>query len=127
MVNVREFGAVGDGATKDTAAIQKALDKGGTVIVPPGTYLAGTLYLHDDTELHLEPGATLLASPDPADYNADDFCPQNRVHKGDWARGAHFIVAVEARNVAITGTGKIDGNRQACATPTASTSTAAAV
>ena len=117
MVNVREFGAVGDGVTKDTAAIQKALDKGGTVVVPPGTYLAGTLYMHDDTELRLEPGATLLASPDPADYNVDDFCPQNRVHKGDWARGAHFIVALEARNVAITGTGRIDGNRQAFFTP----------
>ena len=103
--------------TKDTAAIQKALDKGGTVVVPPGTFLAGTLYLRDNTELHLEPGATLLASPDPNDYNADDFCPQNRVHKGDWARGAHFIVAVEAKNVAITGSGRIDGNRQAFFAP----------
>ena len=113
MVNVRDFGAVGEGTTKDTAAIQKALDKGGTVVVPPGTYLSGTLYLRDNTELHLEPGATLLASPDPADYNADDYCVQNRVHTCDWASGAHFITAVEARNVAITGTGKIDGNRQA--------------
>ena len=43
MLNIRDFGAVGDGATKDTAAIQKALNKGGTVVVPPGTFLAGTL------------------------------------------------------------------------------------
>ncbi len=113
MVNIRDFGAVGDGKTKDTAAIQKALDRGGTVIVPPGTFLAGTLYLRDNTELRLEPGATLLASPDPADYNADDFCVQNRVHKSEWASGAHFIVAVEVHNVAITGPGRIDGNRSA--------------
>ena len=61
MLNVRDLGAVGDGKTKDTAALQKALDQGGTVVVPPGTYLSGTLYLHDDTELRLETGATLLA------------------------------------------------------------------
>ena len=69
--DVRAFGAMGDGATKDTAAIQRALDAcaktGGTVVVPPGTYLTGSIYLGDATELHLEAGATLLGSPDLAD------------------------------------------------------------
>ena len=45
MINVRDFGAVGDGITKDTAAIQRAIDAGGMVMFPPGIYLAGTLYL----------------------------------------------------------------------------------
>ncbi|MBO7687879.1 MAG: hypothetical protein J6V72_15940, partial [Kiritimatiellae bacterium] len=48
--NVRTFGAVGDGSTKDTAAVQRALDAcaqagGGRVTVPPGTYLIGSVYL----------------------------------------------------------------------------------
>ena len=43
MKNVRDFGAVGDGRTKDTAAVQRAIDAGGMVNFPPGTYLCGTL------------------------------------------------------------------------------------
>ena len=113
MRNVRDFGAVGDGRTKDTAAIQKAIDAGGVVCFPPGTYLSGTLYLRSGGGLHLEPGATLLASPDKADYNADDFCPQNAVFSKENVSGAHFIVALEQHDVSITGGGTIDGNRQA--------------
>ena len=45
MNNVKDFGAVGDGKTLDTAAIQRAIDAGGVVNFPPGTYLTGTLYL----------------------------------------------------------------------------------
>lgn len=113
MNNVRDFGAKGDGVTKDTAAIQKAIDAGGMVCFPPGTYLSGTIYLKSDTGLFLEPGAILKASPDKEDYNADDFCPQNRVFTIENVSGAHFIVAVEQKNVTICGNGRIDGNRQA--------------
>ena len=67
--DVKEFGAVGDGVTKDTQAIQAALDAGGLVFFPPGTYLSGTLHLRSGGGLLLSPGATLLASPDPEDYN----------------------------------------------------------
>ena len=66
MTNVRDFGAVGDGISKDTAAIQQAIDAGGIVYFPPGTYLAGTLYLRSHGGLDLAPGAVLKASPDPA-------------------------------------------------------------
>ena len=113
MNNVRDFGAVGDGKTKDTAAIQKAIDAGGMVYLPPGVYLSGTLYLKSDGGLDLAPGATLLASPDKADYNADDFCVQNSVFSSEKASGAHFIVAVEQKNIVIRGGGVIDGNRKA--------------
>ena len=78
MNNVLDFGARGDGIAKDTAPVQAALDAGGIVFFPPGTYLCGTLYLRSNGGLELSPGAVLLACPDREDYNADDFCPQNR-------------------------------------------------
>ena len=113
MNNVRDFGAVGDGITKDTAAVQKAIDAGGMVYFPPGTYLCGTLYLKSHGGLHLEAGATLLASPDKEDYNADDFCIQNSFSVKEQSSGGHFIVALEQENVTIEGAGRIDGNRKA--------------
>ena len=108
MNNVRDFGAVGDGATLDTAAIQRAIDAGGVVNFPPGTYLTGTLYLKSYGGLHLESGATLLASSNPEDYNADDFCKQNRPRYHEEASGAHLIVGVEVTRVVISGDGIID-------------------
>lgn len=113
MNNVRDFGAVGDGKNKDTASIQKAIDEGGMVFFPPGIYLSGTLYLKSNGGLELAPGAVLLASPDRADYNTDDFCEQNAVFTSENVSGAHFIVAVEQQNIVIRGGGRIDGNRKA--------------
>ena len=113
MNNVKDFGAVGDGKTKDTAAIQRAIDAGGMVYFPPGIYLSGTLYLKSNGGLELAPGAVLLASSDRADYNADDFCVQNSFSVNERASGAHFIVAVEQQNIVIRGGGIIDGNREA--------------
>ena len=113
MKNVKDFGAVGDGKTKDTAAVQRAIDSGGMICFPPGIYLCGTLYLKSHGGLYLESGAVLLASPDREDYNADDFCVQNSVFRGDQASGAHFIVALEQENITIEGPGRIDGNREA--------------
>ena len=95
MKSVREFGAVGDGWTKDTTAIQEGIETlarqgGGRLLFPAGTYLTGTLYLKSNVFLDLEPGAVILGSPDPADYNADDFCPQNRVFASEHVSGAHL-------------------------------------
>ena len=79
--DVRDFGAKGDGAAKDTAAIQRAVDAcakdGGRVVVPSGTYLSGTVWLRNGVELHLAKGATLKGSTDQADYNANDCFPEN--------------------------------------------------
>lgn len=112
MNNVKDFGAYGDGIHKDTEAVQKAIDAGGTVYFPSGTYLCGTLYLRSNGGLELEAGATLLASPDQEDYNRDDFCPQNETCPKEHVSGAHFIVAVEQENIFIRGNGRIDGNRK---------------
>ena len=115
MRNVCDYGARGDGVTKDTRSIQSAIDAtaasgGGTVHVPPGTYLTGTLFLRSHITLHLEAGATLLGSPDRADYNADDCFPENNVFACEKATGGHLLIAYRCRNVAITGEGCIDGN-----------------
>ena len=80
---------------------------------PPGTYLTGTLYLKSYGGLHLEQGAKIVASSDPADYNADDFCVQNRPRYHEEASGAHLIVGVEVSHVTISGDGIIDGSRKA--------------
>lgn len=113
-LDAREFGAAGDGRRKDTAAIQAAIDRcasagGGLVRLPAGTYLCGTIYLKSNVELRLEAGATILGSPDRADYNGDDAFPESPPGS-EMNSGAHLVVAYRQSNVAITGPGTIDGN-----------------
>ena len=53
-----------------------------------------------------------LFEKDKEDYNKDDFCRQNPLFFRELVSGAHFIVALEQTNITLSGTGKIDGNRQ---------------
>jgi polygalacturonase len=73
QLNVRDYGAKGNGKSKDTGAIQAAIDaagrSGGGVYVPPGEYVSGTLRLRDRIALRLAAGATLIASADDADFD----------------------------------------------------------
>ena len=110
MNNAKDFGAVGDGVAKDTAAIQRAIDAGGMVYFPPGAYLSGSLYLKSHGGLHLAPGAVLRASPDREDFNAPDFCPQNSWSKNEFSTGKHLVIALEQENIALEGGGRIEGN-----------------
>jgi polygalacturonase len=110
-LNVRDFGATGDGATKDTTAIQQALDRcwvlgGGEVLVPAGNYLTGAIALKSNTILRFEQGAVLLGTPDFADY------PVMQVRwEGKWIPGhVGLIYAVEANNIGVVGPGKIMGS-----------------
>jgi len=110
-LNVQAFGATGDGKTKDTAAFQKALDAcaaagGGTVIVPAGNYLIGSIELKSHTTLRLEKGANLLGSPNLEDY------PIMKVRwEGKWIDGYRALIfAHDANHIAIMGGGNISGN-----------------
>jgi polygalacturonase len=105
--NPRDFGAKGDGTTKDTAAIQKAIDAcaakgGGTVQLTAGVYLSAPIVLKSNIELHLDKGATLLGSPDHADY-------PDKIEFRLPAK-TPLVSATNAEKVAITGEGTIDGN-----------------
>jgi polygalacturonase len=104
--NPRDFGAKADGTTKDTAAIQKAIDTcaakgGGTVRLDAGNYLSAPIVLKSNITLQLDKGATLLGSPDHADYPA----------KVEFRLPAlqSLVSATNAENVSITGEGTIDG------------------
>ena len=73
MLNVKDYGATGDGKTKDTLAIQQTIERcsvfgGGEVVVPAGDYLTGALALRSGVTLRVEEGATLNGSPDMTDY-----------------------------------------------------------
>lgn len=111
--NVKKFGAKGNGVTLDTRFIQKAIDKtfengGGVVDFPSGTYLIGTIVLKDNVELHLQPGAVILGSPDYKDYKEIIHKLDSRTN-GLYAK--HFMIFAEgAKNISITGSGVIHGN-----------------
>lgn len=111
MVNVKDFGAIGDGLFLDTRYIQNAIDTGKIVYFPAGVYRTGTIYLKSGGGLHLSPNAVIIGSKYPEDYNEDDFDPRNPVPAGEWASGAHLIVARDCTDITISGAGTISGNR----------------
>lgn len=100
-LNIISYGAVGDGKTLNTSAIQKAINDvsikgGGTVIVPKGRFLTGAISLKTGVILNLDFNAVILGSIDPFDYIVDN-------------KFMNFINADNASNIGITGEGTIDG------------------
>ena len=107
VCDARTYGAKADGVTKDTKAIQAAVEDcaskgGGTVRLSGGTFLTGPILLKSNITLEIAKGAVLLGSPDRADYPMVTFARNQTVQS--------LVSAVNAENVAITGEGVIDGN-----------------
>jgi polygalacturonase len=119
-INVRDMGATGDGTTKDTTAIQRAIDRcrvlgGGEVLVPAGNYFTGAIALKSNIILRLEKDAAIVGSPDFADY------PVTQVRwEGKWIPGhVGLIYAFDAERIGIVGPGRIVGNPALGGRPTA--------
>lgn len=118
IFRVQEFGAIGDGTTMNTTAIQKAVDAcsasgGGWVCFSPGVYLSGTVFLRDNVRLLLEANAVLRGSPRPEDYppitRKNTLAPAFVVPPYAGPAGGFLIYAEGVRNVSIEGRGTIDG------------------
>ena len=117
-VDVRSHGATGDGATDDTAALQRAIDAcaaqgGGRVVVPGGVYKTYTLNLRSDVDLHLERGATLKGGEDALKYPEFAPTPVWNVERAPRFNRRALFYTVAQTNVAITGEGTIDGSAEA--------------
>lgn len=119
-LNVRDFGATGDGTTKDTAAFHQALDRcsvlgGGEVTVPAGNYRTGAIALRSNTLLRLEKDAVIAGTNDFADY------PVTQVRwEGKWIPGhVGLLYAMDASHIGIAGPGQIIGHPEMGGRPTA--------
>ena len=108
---ISEFGAVADGKTLNTAAIQKAIDHaetagGGVVEIPAGTFRSGSIFLKRGVELWLAEGAVLLGSTDIADYPKRETRIEG--HFEPWRMA--LVNAQGLERVRIGGRGRLDGN-----------------
>lgn len=111
VFSVADYGAIGDGNTISTEAIQKTIDAaasagGGRVIFPEGTYLSGALFVKSNVELNLGEKVILRAIQDNSHY------PRRwtRIAGVEMEWPAALINVYKEKNVSITGKGIIDGN-----------------
>ena len=113
VYNIVDFGAKGDGKAVNTQAVQAAIDacsrdRGGTVLVPAGVFVIGTVEMKSNVTLRITAGGTLMGSANGKDYHASDAIPL----RGDSTLGdgnVGLIFAVDAENVTLEGPGTIDG------------------
>ncbi len=116
VFNVHDYGATGDGTTLDSPAINKAIvacgaGGGGTVLVPAGTYLSGSIHLMSNIHLLIDAGATILGAP----QSLDAYDETEPYALGGYQDGGHcyfhnsLIWGEDLTNVFITGHGMING------------------
>lgn len=113
IFRVRDLGAVGDGMTLNTAAIQKAIDActaagGGVVLVDKGDYVTGTIDLKSGVMLEVAKDARLLGSTKIADY--PDRIPAHQTVMDTWMQLKQSLIYAEnCEHIGIRGEGVIDG------------------
>ena len=109
-LNVKDFGAKGDGLTLDTPAIQTAIDtaarSGDTVMFAPGTYLTGSIFVKSQVTLRIDKNVTLLGSQHLSDY---PIMP-TRIAGIEMSWPAALINIYRQSNASIEGEGTIDGD-----------------
>ncbi len=120
VCNVRDFGAVGDGRTLDSPAINRAIEAasqagGGVVMLPAGTYLSFSIRLRSHLTLQFQPGATLLAATPHRDGGTYDAAEPNEWGDRQYQDFGHshwhdaLIWGEHLEHVAIVGPGLIHG------------------
>ena len=116
VYNVRDYGALGDGKTLDSPAINAAIDAceqagGGTVYLPAGTYLSGSIHLRSNLNLYLDAGAVILGAP----QSLKAYDPAEPFDGKGYQDGGHsffhnsLLWGENLANVSITGHGMING------------------
>ncbi|MCD1118668.1 glycoside hydrolase family 28 protein [Chryseobacterium turcicum] len=113
-VSIKDFGGITGGKVKNTEAFKKAIDAlvkkgGGKLVVPRGMWLTGPIVLQSNINLHVEEGAYVIFTKDKADYPLVDVSFEGL----ETIRCQSPISAKNAKNIAITGKGVIDGNGDA--------------
>ena len=112
---VEDFGAIADGESDNTGAIQAAVDRcskggGGRVVLSSGTYVSGAIQLKSNVDLHIANGSTLMGTEDLEKYPETpsmfvDGCNETRNPE---RKGYALVYAYRARNIRLSGNGKID-------------------
>lgn len=121
-VSILDYGAVADGQTDNTKAIQAAIDDcakgGGTVAVPEGTYLTGPLFMKSNINLHLEENSILLGVDRMASYY-DAFYPAvyGPMTSSSGVYTPSLIFADNVQNISVTGKGTINGQGESANFP----------
>ncbi len=109
--SITDYAAVGDGKTDCTIAFKQAIKAcaasgGGRVVVPEGTFLTGAIHLESNINLHVTKNATILFSKDPQKYLP---VVLTRFEGVECMNYSPFIYAFGKENIAITGSGTLDG------------------
>src|ERR1700742_517969 len=115
--NVRSYGATGDGKNLDSPSIDKAIQAaaaagGGTVYLPPGTYLSGTIHLASNIHLLIDMGATIKAAPQNMNaYDEPEHWAGTAYQDGGHTYFRNSLIYGEGlTNISITGEGMINGS-----------------
>ena len=114
VYNVKTFGAIGDGKNLDSKAINKAIDSaaaagGGTVYLPAGNYLSGSIHLKSNISLYIDQGATIIASDDDVYDHAEQTVNTTYQDYGHSHFHNSLVWGEDVHDVSILGPGTIYG------------------